>query len=83
MDPRVQFNQWRNSREGREWKKKQYQEQQQSCAICKEAISLRNAQVDHIKPIADYPELSTEPSNLRLTCQHCNLTRPKKPTFSS
>lgn len=34
--------------------------------------------VDHIKPRSKYPELETDPENLQVLCEPCNLSKSNK-----
>ena len=70
--PRGRFNTWRNSPEGQAWKKKQYIKQEGACAICGGDLTLKSAQIDHIKRLYLYPELGFTLSNLQLVHPHCN-----------
>ncbi|GEL67239.1 HNH endonuclease [Marinilactibacillus psychrotolerans] len=38
-------------------------------------------EIDHIKELKDYPELSLEPSNLRTLCKDCHNKRHKRFNF--
>ena len=70
--PRGRFKTWRNSPEGKTWKKKQYIKQEGVCAICGHCLTLKVAQIDHIKPLSIYPDLATTCSNLQLVHASCN-----------
>ncbi|MEO1132239.1 MAG: HNH endonuclease signature motif containing protein [Cyanobacteria bacterium J06639_1] len=73
--PRAEFNRWRDSSEGREWKLAQYYRQKGCCSICQNSIEVKGAHIDHIKPISTFPELNLSLSNLRVTCADCNLRK--------
>ena len=74
-DPRKQFQLWRSSLDGQTWKRQQYIKQQKKCADCQQKIRLKGSHIDHIKPIANHPDLALDLNNLRLTCSHCNLSK--------
>lgn len=74
-DPREQFNRWKQTLEGRQWKKTQYTKQEGECGICHHPMPLKGSHIDHIKPISTYPELSLEPDNMRLLCPECNTQK--------
>lgn len=40
-------------------------------------------EVDHIKELADYPELRTEPTNLRTLCKDCHNKRHHRMNYRS
>jgi 5-methylcytosine-specific restriction endonuclease McrA len=73
--PRQLFNSWKNSQEGKLWKRQQYIKQQGECAICQHTMPLKGSHIDHIKPIANHPDLALDLNNLRLACSHCNLSK--------
>lgn len=80
--PRVEFERWRDSQEGKLWKRKQYQVQGGCCAICSKPIQLKGSHIDHIKGLARYPHLALDTGNLRITCPDCNIPRQGKPPGS-
>lgn len=46
------------------------------CVFCLDAGKVTEAtDVDHIKSLADYPELKTDPNNLRSLCHSCHSRR--------
>ena len=71
--PRSEFDRWRSSSEGQEWKNAQYVKQQGCCAICKVPIEYNGSHIDHIKPISKFPEEALETNNMQITCPPCNL----------
>lgn len=73
--PRKRFEAWRDSSDGKAWKKQQYIKQQGGCAICGHCLSLKSAHIDHIKPLSAHPKLATNTSNLQLLCRECNLRK--------
>lgn len=77
-DPRNQFNTWKTSQEGKQWKKQKYQQQQNCCSICKKKIELKGSHIDHIKPISKYPNLSLTLSNLQIACWQCNTSKSNR-----
>lgn len=74
-DPRCEFNRWRDSREGKMWKKEKWISQNKCCAICHQKIVLKGSHIDHIKPIVKYPLLSIEKQNMQVTCANCNVCK--------
>ena len=75
-EPRNQFNSWRNSQEGKQWKEEQYQRQNKRCPICQQPIlSLKGSHIDHIKPLATHPHLALDTKNMRITHGACNILR--------
>ena len=75
-EPRNQFNAWRNSQEGKQWKEEQYQRQNKRCPICQQPIlSLKGSHIDHIKPLSTHPHLALDPKNMRITHGACNILR--------
>ena len=58
--PRSEFNRWRSSLEGQEWKNAQYEKQKGCCAICNVPIEYSGSHIDHIKPISKFPEEALE-----------------------
>jgi 5-methylcytosine-specific restriction endonuclease McrA len=73
--PRYQFERWKRSQSGRDWKVRQYQSQQGNCAICRTAIALKGSHIDHLKPLSLYPDLALEIGNLQVTCADCNTAK--------
>lgn len=83
-DPRNEFNRWRNSQEGKEWKKQQYYKQNKCCPICKKPISnLKGSHIDHIKPLATHPHLALDTNNMQITHADCNNLKGKKNIISN
>ena len=76
--PRAEFDNWRNSDDGQKWRIKQYSLQNQCCAECKKPLELKDSHIDHIKPIAKYPQLNLDLINLRITHPSCNLSKSRK-----
>ena len=74
-DPRRQFNNWRNSLAGQEWKRAQYAKQNGFCPCCGTELNLEDAHIDHVKPTATHPHLALDVSNLRLLRPSCNLRK--------
>lgn len=73
------FNSWRDSIAGKEWKQRQYEEQQGKCSDCSlVAYSVEYLEIDHIKPISTNPELAIDTKNLRLVCSPCNRKKGNK-----
>ncbi len=80
--PRSEFERWRDSDIGKNWKAQQYQLQRQCCAECRLAIPLKGSHIDHIQPISKYPALHLTLKNLRITCPECNLVKGAKLSYS-
>ncbi len=76
--PRAEFDNWRNSDDGQKWRIQQYNLQNRCCAECKKPLELKDSHIDHIKPIAKYPQLNLDLRNLRITHPSCNLSRSRK-----
>ncbi len=75
-EPRNQFNSWRNSQEGKQWKEEQYRRQNKRCPICQQPIlSLKGSHIDHIKPLSTHPHLALNTKNMRITHGACNILR--------
>ncbi|MEA5533217.1 HNH endonuclease signature motif containing protein [Crocosphaera sp. XPORK-15E] len=78
-ESRTEFNRWRNSQEGQEWKKQKYRQQNKLCPICKETITnLKGSHIDHIKPLVDYPYLALDTDNMQVTHAECNKSKGRK-----
>ena len=71
-EPRKRFNRWRDSEEGKSWKKSQYEKTKGCCHHCQQHFTIGNLVIDHIKPIKDFPELAVDPQNFQLLCHDCN-----------
>lgn len=76
--PRAEFERWRDSLDGKAWKKQQYYRQNGCCAICKEPILYKGSHIDHIKPISKNPKLNLDQRNMRITCPTCNTSKGSK-----
>ena len=76
--PRAEFNTWRNSDDGQKWRVQQYGLQNRCCAECKKPLELKDSHIDHIKPIAKYPQLNLDLRNLQITHPSCNLSKSSK-----
>jgi 5-methylcytosine-specific restriction endonuclease McrA len=72
QDPRRQFDDWRDSDEGKNWKRRKYEEQERKCALCGSYVNIHHAHIDHIKPIIKYPDLALNLHNLQLVHPKCN-----------
>jgi 5-methylcytosine-specific restriction endonuclease McrA len=70
--PRNQFNRWKQSIDGQQWKRDKFLKQREKCAICGDPISLLGSHIDHIKPMSQFPELALKTDNLQITCPACN-----------
>lgn len=73
--PANRFKRWRDSQEGKLWKKQKWQKQNCCCSICKQEIPLLGSHIDHIKPISRYPELAVDTRNLQIACPTCNTSK--------
>lgn len=73
--PRAEFDRWKTTDVGKEWKAKQFKSQKGCCAICKINIQLKGSHIDHIKPIAKFPHLNLDTKNLQILCPDCNLRK--------
>ncbi|MEL6815008.1 MAG: HNH endonuclease signature motif containing protein [Cyanobacteria bacterium J06598_3] len=78
--PRNEFNRWKKSEAGKAWKRDRYQKQKGRCAECACAVLLKGSHIDHIKPLAHFPELAIDPKNLRILCPACNVQKGAQET---
>jgi 5-methylcytosine-specific restriction endonuclease McrA len=74
-DPRREFERWRKSSEGKQWKRQQHHLQNGCCNDCQCPVQLKGAHIDHIKPIKHHPTLAINISNLQILCADCNLNK--------
>lgn len=74
-EPRNEFERWKRSEAGKAWKRDRYQKQKERCALCKCAVSVKGSHIDHIKPLAHFPELAIDLNNLRILCSNCNCQK--------
>ncbi|QUS59394.1 HNH endonuclease [Synechocystis sp. PCC 7339] len=73
--PRNQFNRWRDSGDGKNWKKRQHEKQKHKCANPNCNFVYEKSEyfdIDHIKPIKTHPHLAVDKKNLQLLCPPCN-----------
>lgn len=70
--PRAKFERWRDSIDGKRWKKSQHTKQRGQCAICQTPIALNGSHIDHIQPLSRSPQLACTPHNLQILCATCN-----------
>jgi 5-methylcytosine-specific restriction endonuclease McrA len=77
-EPRAEFERWTATQKGKDWKEQQYKHQKGCCALCQKAIELKGSHIDHEKPISKFPKLNLDPSNMRVTCPICNVTKGDK-----
>jgi 5-methylcytosine-specific restriction endonuclease McrA len=75
LAPRRRFQRWISTQEGIEWKKGQFHKQRCCCDNCLKEIDFKFSHVDHVKPLAKYPDLAIYPSNLRILCANCNIRK--------
>jgi 5-methylcytosine-specific restriction endonuclease McrA len=71
-DPRREFERWRNSAEGKWWKRQQHRLQKGCCIDCQRSVQLKGAHIDHIQPIKHHPTLAIDLNNLQILCAECN-----------
>lgn len=74
-NPRSEFIRWRDSKEGKLWKWKQYQIQGKCCAICKKSTPLKGSHIDHIESLSFSPHLNVDTQNMQVTCPDCNAAK--------
>jgi 5-methylcytosine-specific restriction endonuclease McrA len=73
---RQQFNNWRASDEGKNWKQQQFKVTGGLCPGCSRIFPVVSCfHIDHIQPLSKHPHLAIELNNLRLLCAGCNLTK--------
>jgi 5-methylcytosine-specific restriction endonuclease McrA len=77
------YNNWRDSHEGQEAKKKLYNKQKGlcvdiNCLLRNRVLPIQHLEMDHILPISKRPNLALEVANLQLLCHHCNNTKNNK-----
>jgi 5-methylcytosine-specific restriction endonuclease McrA len=73
---RSQYNNWRNSHEGKTWRQEQFKAIGGVCPECSKTFPILGCfHIDHIQPLSKRPDLATDPSNLRLLCSKCNLSK--------
>lgn len=80
---RAQFNSWRDSNDGKIFKKKLYKKQERKCAspTCKmlgHEFHIDYFEIDHKLPVSSYPHLALDKSNMHLLCTPCNKRKSKK-----
>lgn len=73
--PRAQFKRWRDSIEGKSWKRQQYAKQNGCCCKCKTKIKLKGSHIDHIEPLTQSPLRACDPNNLQILCAGCNARK--------
>lgn len=74
--PRKRFERWRNSDVGQDWKQREFERVGGQCQCCRALFpSIHHLVIDHIQPIAKFPELATEIQNLQLLCHPCNQAK--------
>ncbi|MFW6312033.1 MAG: HNH endonuclease [Nanoarchaeota archaeon] len=57
------------------WRLKILERYNYTCCICN---SIKNLEVDHIKPILEYPELMFDENNGQVLCRKCHLKKCSK-----
>ncbi len=74
--PRKRFERWRDSDQGKDWKRMEFERIGGQCQCCQHSFpSIHHLVIDHIHPIAKFPELATETQNFQLLCPPCNQTK--------
>jgi 5-methylcytosine-specific restriction endonuclease McrA len=69
---RQEFNNWRSSNEGKQWKSRQYKAVDGFCLGCGYYFPIDNFEIDHIQPVTAAPHLAITLKNLQLLCSACN-----------
>lgn len=72
VDPRREFNTWLRSAKGQEWKRKQFEYQQNKCAFCKQSLRYEDAVVHHVVPLSKIGSVANKPENFKLLHPSCN-----------
>jgi 5-methylcytosine-specific restriction endonuclease McrA len=73
---RSEFKNWRQSFDGKNWKKEKFKSIHGVCPVCSQKFNnARHFDIDHIKPLSKYPELALLKGNLQLLCHACNLQK--------
>lgn len=70
--PRAEFNSWRDSKEGKEWKQQNYKLINGICPSCKNQLDIKYFDIDHVVPISKLGNAANNLSNYRLLCSPCN-----------
>ncbi len=71
------YNNWRDSHEGQNAKKKLYDKQKRLCAdinclLRNQILPIQHLEMDHILPISKHPDLALDITNFQLLCHPCN-----------
>lgn len=74
INPRQEFNKWLKSSEGKAWKHKQFNYQEDKCAYCGELLRFADAVVHHVLPLKDFGSAANKPENFKLLHSGCNLS---------
>lgn len=69
---------FRDSKEGRAWKKQKLAECNYRCPECNKIINENNSNIDHKHPRRHYPWLAWEVDNLWVICKVCNENKSDK-----
>jgi 5-methylcytosine-specific restriction endonuclease McrA len=72
-DPK--YEAFRDSDEGRAWKKQKLAECNNRCPECHKLISDNNSNIDHKHPRRYHPWLAWDVNNLWVMCRDCNLNK--------
>ena len=72
-DPK--YEAFRNSDEGRAWKKQKLAECNSRCPECNKIINDNNSNIDHKHPRRHYPWLAWDVNNLWILCRDCNQNK--------
>jgi 5-methylcytosine-specific restriction endonuclease McrA len=71
-------NQRKNFLQSKEWKLLRKDALQKYGKKCHKCGSIKNINVDHIKPRKFYPELALDFNNLQILCSFCNKNKGNK-----
>lgn len=71
-DPRQQFNNWLRSKEGKTWRKAEFQYRNGICAYCNTPMREADAVVHHVEPITKLGCNANRVENYRLLHPNCN-----------
>lgn len=75
-DPK--YEAFRDSEEGKAWKKKKLIELNYRCPECNKLLNDNNSSIDHKHPRRYYPWLAWDLSNLWVMCRSCNKDKSDK-----
>ena len=75
-DPK--YEAFRNSDEGRNWKKQKLITCNHRCPECNKLINENNSNIDHKHPRRHYPWLAWDINNFWILCRDCNTNKTDK-----